>query len=91
MVVAGKTTGDAHQLQRAAVEVSQGHDLRWLPDVTEDEKAALLASASIVLYPSRAESFGIVFLEAWSFGVPVVGMSGRALSPMWSKTGSPGF
>jgi glycosyltransferase involved in cell wall biosynthesis len=33
----------------------------------------------MVLYPSRAESFGIVFLEAWSFGVPVVGCRAGAI------------
>ena len=27
----------------------------------------------MVLYPSRAESFGLVFLEAWAFGLPVIG------------------
>lgn len=79
VVIAGKTTGDTHELQRAAVQASQGYDLRWRPDVTEDEKAALLASSSMVLYPSRAESFGIVFLEAWSFGVPVVGCRAGAV------------
>jgi glycosyltransferase involved in cell wall biosynthesis len=73
LVVAGRTIDDTHQLQQAAAKVSRGYDLQWLPDVTDHEKAALLASASVVVYPSRAESFGIVFLEAWSFGVPVVG------------------
>jgi glycosyltransferase involved in cell wall biosynthesis len=38
VVVAGKITGDAHKAARAAVQVSQGFDLRWLPDVTEDER-----------------------------------------------------
>jgi glycosyltransferase involved in cell wall biosynthesis len=79
VVIAGKTTEEAHDLRRAAFQVSQGHDLRWLPDITEAQKAALLASASMVLYPSRAESFGIVFLEAWSFGVPVVGCRAGAI------------
>jgi glycosyltransferase involved in cell wall biosynthesis len=73
VVIAGKTTDDAPELRRAASQISRGYDLRWLPDVTDDEKAALLSSSSVVLYPSRAESFGIVFLEAWTFGVPVVG------------------
>lgn len=79
VVVAGRTIDDAHELQQAAVRVSKGHDLRWLPDVSENEKAALLASASLLVYPSRAESFGIVFLEAWSFGVPVVGCRAGAV------------
>jgi glycosyltransferase involved in cell wall biosynthesis len=79
VVIAGKTTEEAHDLRRAAFNVSQEHDLRWLPDVTEAEKMALFASASMVLYPSRAESFGFVFLEAWSFGVPVVGCRAGAI------------
>jgi glycosyltransferase involved in cell wall biosynthesis len=79
VVVAGKTTQEADRLRRAAFEVSRGYDLRWLSDVTEDEKAALLASSSLVLYPSRAESFGIVFLEAWTFGVPVIGCRAGAV------------
>jgi glycosyltransferase involved in cell wall biosynthesis len=33
----------------------------------------------MVLYPSRAESFGFVFLEAWSFGLPVVGCRAGAV------------
>jgi glycosyltransferase involved in cell wall biosynthesis len=79
VVIAGKTTEEADDLRRAAFRASQGHDLRWLPDVTEAQKAALLASASMVLYPSRAESFGFIFLEAWSFGVPVVGCRAGAI------------
>jgi glycosyltransferase involved in cell wall biosynthesis len=79
VVVAGKTTGETEELRRAAFENSAGRALRWLPDVSEDEKAALLAGASLVLYPSRAESFGIVFLEAWAFGVPVIGCRAGAV------------
>lgn len=79
VVIAGKTTDDADELKRAALQISNGYHLTWLPDVSEEEKAALLASASVALYPSRAESFGIVFLEAWSFGVPVVGCRAGAV------------
>jgi glycosyltransferase involved in cell wall biosynthesis len=79
VVIAGKTTDEADALRRAAFELSEGHDLRWRPDVSEEEKGALLASSSLVVYPSRAESFGIVFLEAWTFGVPVVGCRAGAV------------
>lgn len=80
VVIAGKTTSEANELQRAAVQTSHGYDLRWLPDIAQEEKAALLASASMLLYPSRAESFGTVFLEGWSFGLPVVGCRAGAIS-----------
>jgi glycosyltransferase involved in cell wall biosynthesis len=79
VVVAGKTADDTQRLRQAAFAVSQGRHLRWLPDVSEGEKADLLASSSVVLYPSRFESFGIVFLEAWTFAVPVVGCRAGAV------------
>jgi glycosyltransferase involved in cell wall biosynthesis len=79
VVVAGKTSSEAERLRVAAFGVSAGRKLRWLPDVPDEEKARLLSSASVVLYPSRAESFGIVFLEAWAFGVPVIGCRAGAV------------
>jgi glycosyltransferase involved in cell wall biosynthesis len=39
------------------------------------DKAALYGEASVVLLPSKKESFGNVILEAFSFGVPVVAAS----------------
>lgn len=79
VVVAGQTANDTDRLRRAAFRASEGHNLRWLSNVTEGEKAALLATSSVVLYPSRFESFGIVFLEAWVFAVPVVGCRAGAV------------
>jgi phosphatidylinositol alpha-mannosyltransferase len=47
--------------------------VRWLGALTEDEKVARLRSASVVCVPSlRAESFGVVLLEAMSAGAPIV-------------------
>ena len=76
VVIAGKTTEDAHDLRRAAFQVSQGHDLRWLPDVTETEKAALFASASMVLYPSRAEFLWVCLSRGMVIRCASCGMSG---------------
>lgn len=42
--------------------------------VEEDVKQALLAQAEFLLLPSVVESFGLVFLEAWSHGKAVVGV-----------------
>jgi glycosyltransferase involved in cell wall biosynthesis len=80
VVIAGKTTDDTERLHDAAVQISAGHDMSWLPDVSEPRKAALMAASSMVVYPSRAESLGLVFLEAWSFGVPVIGCSAGAVT-----------
>lgn len=40
--------------------------------VSEEERAAWLDAADILCLPSAAEAFGIVVLEAWSAGVPVI-------------------
>jgi glycosyltransferase involved in cell wall biosynthesis len=41
--------------------------------VPEETKHALLSRATMLLLPSRSDSFGIVLLEAWQHGVPVIG------------------
>jgi glycogen synthase len=44
-----------------------------LGHVTEAEKIEILKRGAILTHPSRSESFGIVFLEAWMWGKPVIG------------------
>ena len=41
--------------------------------VSEPDKWDALEAADVVALPSRTESFGIVFLEAWTRGKPVIG------------------
>jgi glycosyltransferase involved in cell wall biosynthesis len=41
--------------------------------VLEDEKRALLSRCEMLVLPSRTDSFGMVLLEAWACGRPVVG------------------
>jgi glycogen synthase len=47
--------------------------IRPLGILNDAEKHALLAGAVALLLPSRTDSFGIVLLEAWAHGVPVIG------------------
>lgn len=46
--------------------------IRPLGVLSERDKHAILAHARFLMLPSRSDSFGIVLLEAWSHGVPVV-------------------
>ena len=47
--------------------------VRVLGVVDEAEKQDLLAAASLFAMPSRTDSFGIAYLEAWLAGLPVIG------------------
>jgi glycosyltransferase involved in cell wall biosynthesis len=38
-----------------------------------EQRAEFFAALDVFAMPSRADSFGIVFLEAWANGLPVVG------------------
>ncbi|TAL02900.1 MAG: glycosyltransferase family 1 protein [Rhodospirillaceae bacterium] len=72
--------GEGNDQKRLAALVDQnglGGTVRFHGRVTEPEKAALLRSADLFLMPNRrernsVEGFGIVFLEAASFGVPSI-------------------
>lgn len=41
--------------------------------VDEAAKQDWLAAADVLVMPSRADSFGIAYLEAWAYGRPVIG------------------
>ncbi len=47
--------------------------IRPLGRVEEVQKHALLSTCMMLLLPSRADAFGLVLLEAWSHGRPVIG------------------
>jgi glycosyltransferase involved in cell wall biosynthesis len=47
--------------------------IRRLGPVGGQLKQDLLAATDVFAMPSRVDSFGIVYLEAWAYGVPVVG------------------
>jgi len=44
-----------------------------LGSVDEETKRDLFAAGDVFVMPSRTDSFGIVYLEAWAYGKPVVG------------------
>lgn len=67
--------GDGHmrgELCTIAQQLGVGHALRMLGQLGGRELVELFKAADVVAVPSRNEPFGIVILEAWSAGRPVV-------------------
>ena len=59
-------------LERRANELGVAHAVKFLGWISYQQYLDLLNSCDIVCLPSRNEPFGIVLLEAWATGRPVV-------------------
>lgn len=57
---------------QATIDLPAHPKLRPLGIVSDDEKAALIAGADLLLLPSALESLSISVLEAWALGRPVL-------------------
>jgi glycosyltransferase involved in cell wall biosynthesis len=60
------------ELERRAWQIGAGHATRFLGYRNGDEAVGLFKMSDCVCVPSRNEPFGIVILEAWCAGKPVV-------------------
>jgi glycosyltransferase involved in cell wall biosynthesis len=77
LLVVGPETDFSRRLFAQHDQVSRVSNLGMVPDETRLD--ALNACDCLVL-PSRGEAFGIVFLEAWIVGKPVIGPRTSAVS-----------
>jgi len=62
-------------------------DLEW---VDENEKKDAFAACDVFVMPSKADSYGFVYLEAWATGKPVIGARAGAM-PDVIRDGVDGF
>jgi glycosyltransferase involved in cell wall biosynthesis len=79
LVVAGPDGWGAVAYQEAVDVARHGERIKRLGPVMDEERASLLAGASVLAYPSLYEGFGLPPLEAMQAGVPVVASSAGAL------------
>jgi len=61
--------------------------VRFIGAVKERDKPALYRGATVLLFPSRYEGFGLPPLEAMSCGTPVVGSDAAAVSEVVGNAG----
>ena len=79
LVVAGPDGWGASAFTEALAVNSASERIRRLGYVTDQQRADLLAGASVLAYPSLDEGFGHPPLEAMAAGVPVVAARAGAL------------
>ena len=72
-LMAGSTMLDSFKRYYDALPAEVRERCRWLGFISDEDKRDLQAAGDVFCMPSRTESFGIVYLEAWLNGVPVIG------------------
>jgi glycosyltransferase involved in cell wall biosynthesis len=86
LVVVGKETKYTEQVKAYLTANNLNHQVMFLKDVTFAELPAVYQLASVFVYPSRYEGFGIPILEALNSGTPVIAATGSCLE----EAGGPG-
>lgn len=73
LVLIASTTMAHFEKLYASLPASTRRRIRLLTAVPHATKLDALAAADVFVLPSRTDSFGIVYLEAWMYDVPVIG------------------
>ena len=79
LVVAGRDVEGWVARSASLLKPSARKRTFFLGEISDSTREKLLARASVLLFPSRYESFGLVPLEAFVHGVPVVAADAGAV------------
>lgn len=86
LVLVGRDNGTLRELQQDIVDSGLSGRVQLVTDVASEDMPALMQGATIFLYPSLAEGFGMPIVEALSSGTPVVTSRGGC----FAEAGGPG-
>lgn len=76
LVLVGRDGGEARPLRALAEARGVAEQVRILPNVASADLPAVFQGASVFLYPSLFEGFGMPIVEALSASVPVISSAG---------------
>ena len=79
LVIAGRKTDYLTELQQFIENKKIQNQVFILPNVDFGDLPALYQSASVFIYPSQFEGFGIPVVEALQSGIPVIAAKGSCL------------
>src|SRR5207253_5081449 len=87
LVFVGRTNRGAERLARQVRQAGPRSHVIALDYIPRDALPAIYSGASVFVYPSRYEGFGLPVLEAMSCGAPVVVSSDEALAELVEDAG----
>lgn len=75
LIVAGTKTSYSKVIEKkiSSLDARKRRNIILIDNFEDNEKPDLFASADVFAMPSKVESFGITYLEAWASGKPVIG------------------
>lgn len=79
LVIAGRKTDYMKELQQFIAKNGLQSQVMLLPDFPENELPALYQCATLFVFPSTYEGFGIPVVEALTSGIPVIAATGSCL------------
>lgn len=79
LIAVGKKTPYADKIMNTAHRLGVSDRVRMLHDINNDELMGLYKLASLFVYPSKYEGFGIPIIEAVSASVPVIAATGSSM------------
>ena len=89
-LVTGGTGPALERLEAQAEESGIADRVHFVGRLSREQVAAAMAGARVFVMPSRLEPFGIVVLEAWRAGTPVVATA-RGGAPEYVRDGQDGL
>ncbi len=84
LMVAGTKTSYSKEIEKKVswLDGKKRRNIILIDNFKDSEKSDLFASADVFAMPSTVESLGIVYLEAWASGKPVIGCRIGAVSSL---------